>query len=109
MRRILVDYARSRLYMKRGGGAHNVYIDENRVISSARDPDLVKLDEALNALAAVYPRKSQVVDLRFFGGLSVEETAEVVGVSRETIMRDWKLAKAWLAREMSKTVSDDSQ
>jgi RNA polymerase sigma factor (TIGR02999 family) len=109
MRRILVDYARSKLYRKRGGGAYSILIHENRMISNERDPDVVKLDDALKALAAVYPRKSQVVELRFFGGLSVEEAAEVVGVSPDTIMRDWKLAKAWLAREMGKTASADSR
>ncbi len=108
MRRILVDYARSKLYRKRGGVATGVLTDEDRIFSNEPDPDVIKLDDALNALADVYPRKSQVVELRFFGGLSVEETAEAMGVSRDTVIRDWKLAKAWLAREMNKAGPDKS-
>jgi RNA polymerase sigma-70 factor, ECF subfamily len=103
MRRILVDYARSRLYRRRGGYGSDALTHKDPELSDEREPDLVKLDDALKALADVYPRKSQIVELRFFGGLSVEETAEAMGVSRDTIMRDWKLAKAWLAREMSKS------
>jgi RNA polymerase sigma-70 factor, ECF subfamily len=109
MRRILVDYARSKLYRKRGDSALDALTDENRMFSNERSPDLIKLNDALKALENVYPRKSQVVELRFFGGLSVEETAEAMGVSRDTIMRDWKLAKAWLAREMNKPGPGESQ
>ncbi len=103
MRRILVDYARSRRYLKRGGGAEKISLDENRLTADTRDPDLIELDEALKALGRVDERKGKVVELRYFGGLSVEETAEVLGVSPDTVMRDWKLAKAWLARQMSNT------
>jgi RNA polymerase sigma factor (TIGR02999 family) len=101
MRRILVDFARSRNYQKRGGGAIQVTLAEALEKSDERGADLIALDEALTALAEVDARKSQVVELRFFGGLSVEETAEVLKVSPDTIMRDWKMAKVWLLREMS--------
>jgi len=101
MRRILVDHARSRNYQKRGGGAVNVTLDEMLVASPERGADLVALDEALESLARVDARKSQVVELRFFGGLSVEETAEALKVSPETVARDWRLAKVWLLREVS--------
>ncbi len=100
MRRILVDFARSRRYQKRGGAARKVTLDEALVVSPEPGADLVALDEALTALAAVDPRKAQVVEMRFFGGLSVEESAEALHVSRDTVMRDWKLAKAWLLREL---------
>lgn len=102
MRRILVDHARSRNYQKRGGGAMNVTLDETVVASAERGADLVALDDALESLARVDPRKSQVVELRFFGGLSVEETAEALKVSPETVLRDWRLAKVWLLREVSR-------
>jgi RNA polymerase sigma-70 factor, ECF subfamily len=101
MRRILVDHARSRNYQKRGGGAVNVALDEALVGSAERGADLVALDDALESLARKDPRKSQVVELRFFGGLSVEETAEALKVSPETVLRDWRLAKVWLLREVS--------
>jgi RNA polymerase sigma factor (TIGR02999 family) len=101
MRRILVDFARSRQYAKRGGGALEVSLDEAAVFSTERGADLVALDDALQSLAALDERKSRVVELRFFGGLSVAETAEVLKVSPETVMRDWKLAKVWLMREIS--------
>ena len=101
MRRILVDHARSRSYQKRGGGAANVTLDEALVASPERGIDLVALDDALEDLARVDARKSQVVELRFFGGLSVEETAEALKVSPETVTRDWRLAKVWLLREIS--------
>jgi RNA polymerase sigma factor (TIGR02999 family) len=100
MRRILVDFARSRRYQKRGGDVQKVSFDEGLVVSNERGTDLVALDDALSALAAVDVRKSQVIEMRFFGGLSVEETAEALHVSPETVMRDWKLAKAWLLREL---------
>jgi RNA polymerase sigma-70 factor, ECF subfamily len=99
MRRILVDSARSRKYQKRGAGAQKVSLDE-RLLVAEPGRDLVALDDALNELAKVDERKSKVVEMRFFGGLSVEETAEALGVSVDTVMRDWKLAKAWLLREL---------
>ena len=100
MRRILVDFARSKQYQKRGAGAQQVSFDEGMLVS---DPgrDLVMLDDALEALAQVDKRKSQVVEMRYFGGLTVEETAEALKVSPETVMRDWKLAKAWLLRALA--------
>jgi len=101
MRRILVDFARSRGYQKRGGGAQRVDLDEALMLSSEPEANLVALDEALGRLAEVDQRKSRVVELRFFGGLSVKETAEVMQVSGDTVMRDWKLAKVWLLRELS--------
>jgi RNA polymerase sigma factor (TIGR02999 family) len=100
MRRILVDSARSRKYAKRGGQAQRLSLDEALLIPEERGADLVALDDAMSALAAVDLRKSRVVELRFFGGLSVEETAEVLKVSPETVMRDWRLAKVWLRREL---------
>ena len=103
MRRILVDSARSRGYRKRGGGVPKVTLDEALIGPEEKGRDLVALDDALKALADVDPRKCKVVELRFFGGLSVEETAEVLKVSPDTIFRDWRLAKTWLAREMGKT------
>ncbi|MBP1624370.1 MAG: polymerase sigma factor [Acidobacteria bacterium] len=102
MRRILIDYARSRGYQKHGGAMERISLKESQIVSAGRDPDLVELDEALQALAAVDARKSQVVELRFFGGMTAEETAEVLGVSPDTVLRDWKLARTWLAREMKK-------
>jgi RNA polymerase sigma factor (TIGR02999 family) len=101
MRRVLVDFARSKGYQKRGGGAQKVSLDEALIVSSEPGADLVALDDALDALAAFDARKAQVVEMRFFGGLSVEETAEALKVSVDTVMRDWKLAKAWLLRELS--------
>jgi RNA polymerase sigma factor (TIGR02999 family) len=102
MRRILVDFARSRNYQKRGGEAQRVTLDEGLIVSEERGADLVALDEALQALADVDPRKSQVVEMRFFGGLSAEETAEVLKVSPDTVLRDWRLARVWLYRELKK-------
>jgi RNA polymerase sigma factor (TIGR02999 family) len=101
MRRVLVDFARSKGYQKRGAGAQKVSLDEALIVSSEPGADLVALDDALDALAAFDARKAQVVEMRFFGGLSVEETAEALKVSVDTVMRDWKLAKAWLLRELS--------
>ena len=100
MRRVLTDFARSRKYLKRGGDSPHAILDETLVVSRVPRTDLIALDDALYALAAIDPRKSQVVELRFFGGLSLEETAEVLKVSRETVKRDWRLARVWLAREM---------
>ena len=99
MRQILVDHARSRGRQKRGGAAMLVPFDETAIAFSER-PDLVRLDDALQALAETDMRKSRVVELRFFGGLSVEEAANVLEVSPQTVLRDWRLAKAWLQREM---------
>lgn len=101
MRRILVDHARSRQYLKRGGGAHHVSLEEAAIVSQERAADVVALDDALTSLAAIDERKSRIVELRFFGGLSIEETAEVLAVSPGTVMRDWTLAKAWLRRAMT--------
>jgi RNA polymerase sigma-70 factor (ECF subfamily) len=103
MRRILVDYARSRHYAKRGGGAPKVSFDEIMAVSGGRAADVVALDEALTTLGELDQRKSRMVELRFFGGLSIEETAEVLGVSPGTIRRDWTLTKAWLQREINST------
>ena len=100
MRRVLVDHARARGYLKRGGGAERVTLHEGLVISPDPALDLVALDRALEALARVDARKSQIVELRFFGGLSVEETADVLHVSPDTVKRDWRLAKLLLLREL---------
>jgi len=100
MRRVLVDHARSRGYRKRGGGAQQVTLNEGLVATPAPALDVVVLDRALEKLAAVDERKSRVIELRFFGGLSVEETAEVLHVSPDTVKRDWRLAKLWLLREL---------
>jgi RNA polymerase sigma factor (TIGR02999 family) len=108
MRRILTDCFRSGQYLKRGGGAERVSLDESAVVSPEARRDLLAIDEALNDLAAFDGRKSHVVELRFFGGLSVKETAEVLKVSPETVMRDWKLAKAWLLSELSDNKRDAS-
>jgi RNA polymerase sigma-70 factor (ECF subfamily) len=107
MRHILVDLARSKNYQKRGGEGRKIALDESLVMSPVKDGYMVDLDDALKALAEVDARKSKVVELRFFGGMSVEETAEVLKVSQDTVMRDWRLAKAWLWRELSKTVTSD--
>ena len=101
MRRILVESARARKFRKRGGGAEMVSLDEAFVVTTEPSHDLVALDDALNTLAEIDPRKVQVVEMRFFGGLSAEETAEALHVSIGTVMRDWRLAKAWLLRELS--------
>ena len=100
MRRILVDIARSRRYQKRGGGAPTVCFDEAGTAAPERGEDLVALDEALERLSEFDPRRSQVVELRFFGGLGVEEVAQVLKVSRNTVIRDWTLARTWLFREL---------
>jgi RNA polymerase sigma factor (TIGR02999 family) len=100
MRRILIDFARSRRYQKRGGAAARVNFDEALMVTAQPDANLVALDEALNRLAKVDERKSKVVELRFFGGLDVKETAEAMKISPDTVMRDWKLAKVWLLREL---------
>ncbi len=101
IRQILVDHARKRRYAKRGGGQVEVSLDEALLGTRARGVEVEALDEALTSLAKIDPRKSRVVELRFFGGLSVEETAEVLEVSEETVTRDWRVAKTWLFRELA--------
>jgi RNA polymerase sigma factor (TIGR02999 family) len=106
MRQILVDAARARRGRKRGGALRRVLFDERFFVVDTRY-DLVALDEALSTLATVDPRRAQVVELRFFGGLTVAETAQALQVSSDTVMRDWKLAKAWLLRELKDSPPDD--
>jgi RNA polymerase sigma factor (TIGR02999 family) len=101
MRRILTDFARSRNYQKRGAGAVEVSFDEALIVSPEKDTDIMALDDALTEFAVLYPRQSQVVELRFFGGLEVPEAAEALKISPETVKRDWRFAKAWLLRAMS--------
>lgn len=101
IRQILIDAARSKHAQKRGGQSPHVAIDESLLVSEEPRADVIALDDALSSLAVIDPRKSRVVELRFFGGLDIDETAEVLGVSAETVKRDWKLAKAWLRRELS--------
>jgi RNA polymerase sigma factor (TIGR02999 family) len=101
MRRILVDFARSRDSNKRGAGARAVALDEAEFVADDKGTDMVAIDDALNALAKLDARQSRVVELRFFGGLSIEETAEVLQVSAATVRRDWSLARAWLRRELT--------
>jgi len=108
MRRILVDHARRRQYVKRGGEAQHVSLDQAAVVAREQASNLVAVDEALTKLAALDQRKSHVVELRFFGGLSVEETAEVLKVSPLTVIREWKKAKAWLYYELSGEIDDES-
>jgi RNA polymerase sigma factor (TIGR02999 family) len=107
MRRILVDIARKRRYQKRGGDALRVPLDDS-LRTSEKGQDLIALDDALHALAKLSERKSHVVELRFFGGLSVAETATVLDISPQTVMRDWKLARAWLRRELGGAQVDDA-
>jgi len=113
MRRILVDAARARRSLKRGGALQRVDppsgfdMDELPASATERPPDLCALDDALGALAAQDPRRAEVIELRFFGGLSVDETAEALGVSPQTVMRDWRLARAWLAVELRRTTSQE--
>ena len=102
MRRVLVDGARARGSQKRGAGAMNVTLDEGRVGTKEPPADVVALDDALTALASIDHRKSQVVEMRYFGGLSIEETAAVLGVSVRTVKRDWTMAKLWLLRELTR-------
>ncbi len=103
MRRILIERARSRRSAKRGSGAQKVFLDEAANVSNERAADLVALDDALTSLAAIDPRKAQIVELKYFGGMTIEEAAEVLGVSTPTVERDWHTAKIWLHREISKT------
>jgi len=106
MRRILVDYARGRNYAKRGGGERALSLDEGLIVSEERSAEVVAVHEALEELAKFDLRKSQIVELRFFGGLTIDETAEVLGVSPGTVMSDWTMAKAWLRREISPQAVD---
>jgi RNA polymerase sigma factor (TIGR02999 family) len=108
MRRILVDAARAKGYQKRNAGVPVVSLDEAVAVAAAPSPDFVALDDALNALEAVDPRKCQVVEMRFFGGMSVEETAAALHLSVGTVKQDWRLARAWLARELDGSRRDDS-
>ena len=101
MRRILLDYAKAQKREKRGGGAHKTSLDEALVVAEDRASDLVRIDEALTRLEALDPRQAKVVELRFFGGLNVDETAEAMGISAPTVKREWAMAKAWLHRELS--------
>jgi len=104
MRRILIERARSRRATKRGSGAQKVSLEEVADISNERAADLIALDEALTNLALIDPRKAQIVELKYFGGMTIEEAAEVLEVSTPTVERDWKMAKIWLHREISKTL-----
>lgn len=108
IRGILIDHARARHAAKRGGGALHVPLDEGLAVSEERAPDLVALDDALRELDKVAPRKGRVVELRFFGGLTVEETAEVLDISPDSVVRDWRLAKMWLMRQMDRAVLNDA-
>lgn len=102
MRRILVEFARARGTRRRGRNPHKVAFDEGRIAAPERNRDLIALDDALNALAAIDPREAKVVELRFFGGLTAEETAEVLQVSSKTVLREWEHAKVWLTRELNR-------
>ncbi|MEO8215995.1 MAG: sigma-70 family RNA polymerase sigma factor [Acidobacteriota bacterium] len=108
MRRILVDFARSRHYAKRGGEARNVSLAEAAGVTVERDEDFIALDDALERLTAIDARQGRIVELRFFGGLSVEETAEVLKISSRTVMRNWSVAQAWLYRELGERTNDDA-
>jgi RNA polymerase sigma factor (TIGR02999 family) len=103
MRRVLVDYARSRQYQKRGGEAVQVSLNEELMVSNEQTAEVVALDDALKSLATFDQRKCQIVELRFFAGLSVEEAAQVLDISPATVKRDWTLAKAWLRKEIANT------
>jgi RNA polymerase sigma-70 factor (ECF subfamily) len=108
MRRVLVDLARTRRADKRGGGAIHVTFDDATIGGVAPEPDVIRLDDALQALAALDERKSRVVELRFFGGLTVDETAAALEVSSKTVLRDWEFARAWLQRELARAAGDDA-
>ena len=103
MRRILVEHARAHNAEKRGGKLEKIYLDETRELSQNRQPDLVALDDALQSFATDYPRESEVVEMKFFGGLEAKEIAEVLNVSAKTVLRDWSFAKLWLCRELQST------
>jgi RNA polymerase sigma-70 factor, ECF subfamily len=101
MRRVLMEHARAHNAEKRGGKMEKLYLDETRELSHERAPDLIALDDALKSLASTFPRESEVVELKFFGGLEAKEIAEVLHVSTKTVLRDWNFAKLWLCRELS--------
>jgi len=103
MRQILVDYARKRNYAKRGGNAQQVSLDEAAVVAKERAGEMIALDEALNDLATIAPEQSRIVELRYFGGLTIEETAEIMGLTVDKIKRDWAMAKTWLYDELNNT------
>ena len=107
MRHILIDHARKYLYNKRGGGAQHVPLEEAAIVEEKRSSDLVDLDEALKALATLDPRRSQIIELKFFGGLKAEEIAEVMGISPSTVQREWRVAKAWLHHTMTRQTHND--
>ncbi|HEV2401197.1 MAG TPA: sigma-70 family RNA polymerase sigma factor [Candidatus Sulfotelmatobacter sp.] len=107
MRRILIDFARSRGYLKRGGAVVHISLEDAPSVCEEPDVNMVALDDALKTLSAIDERKSKVVELKFFGGLSVEETAEVLHVSSDTVVRDWRMAKIWLLRELSRGSAND--
>lgn len=100
MRRILIDHARARLRVKRGAGGQKLSLDEGLLLTEARSAELLAVNDSINRLAKLDPRQARIVELRFFGGLSVEETAEVVGISPKTVKRDWSLARAWLYEDL---------
>ena len=108
MRSILVDHARSHAYAKRGGGVRKIALDDAMVVSQERAAEVVALDDVLKRLAEIDPQQSRIVELRFFGGLTIEETAEVLGLSPATIKREWSTAKAWLYHELSKSERDEA-
>lgn len=105
MRQVLVEYARAHNAQKRGGELRKIYLDETRELGQERDPDLIELDDALKNFAGLYPRESEVVELKFFGGLDIAEIAQVLKVSTKTIVRDWTFAKAWLCRELTESAT----
>jgi RNA polymerase sigma factor (TIGR02999 family) len=107
MRRILTDFARSRRYQKRGGGRVQVTLDEALVVAPEKQADIMALDQVLTQFAALYPRQSQVVELRFYGGLDIQEAAEALKISPETVKRDWRFAKSWLLRALSEGKSGE--
>lgn len=107
MRRILVEHARKRHFAKRGGGAIQVSLDEAATVSAKQAAELIELDDALTGLEAIDPRKSRIVELRYIGGLSIEETAEVLNISPATVQREWRSAKAWLYQAIAKTRTDE--
>jgi RNA polymerase sigma-70 factor, ECF subfamily len=109
MRQILIDHARSRLREKRGSGGQKLSLDEGLLLTQARSAELVAIDSALDRLAKLDPRQARIVELRFFGGLSVEETAKVVGISAKTVKRDWSVARAWLYEELRTDHGDDAR
>ncbi len=108
MRHVLIDYARSQLCVKRGEGVRPLSLDESAVVPNERAMELIALDEALRELTALHARQSKVVELRFFGGLTVQETADVLKLSPDTILRDWRMAKAWLYRALSRKETNDA-